>query len=238
VVLALAPWIRGRGEQPPWYRRVAAFLVRWWGRLFFAAVLVLVVLAALGVGSDDSPSYGSYGSDYGYSDSPSVSDVLSPSAVADVIKPWQAWLTLGVFALIAWCVHAQRHQFSRALAAELSPQRFPDAASDPAEQGENPRFQRLKQRIRVEQHAPLVMYHEARPFCGAGAAYDTWAELSYRYRDEDKGSRQVIDHRFRAADGTLYAIRSSGPANLDPDLVRSPLATAVSSFCPAEAECS
>jgi hypothetical protein len=67
---------------------------------------------------------------------------------------------------------------------------------------------------------------------------DTWAELSYCYRDEDKGSRQVIDHRFRAADGTLYAIRSSGPANLDPDLVRSPLATAVSSFCPAEAECS
>jgi len=67
---------------------------------------------------------------------------------------------------------------------------------------------------------------------------DTWAELSYRYRDADKGSRQVIDHRFRAADGTLYAIRSSGPANLDPALVRSPLATAVSSFCPAGAECS
>jgi hypothetical protein len=67
---------------------------------------------------------------------------------------------------------------------------------------------------------------------------DTWAELSYRYRDEDKGSRQVIDHRFRAADGTLYAIRSSGPADLDPDLVRKPLAAAVGSFCPAGAECS
>ncbi|MER6417390.1 hypothetical protein [Streptomyces sp. NPDC001137] len=178
VLLALAPWVRGRGEQPPLYRRVAAFLVRWWGRIFFATILVLSVVAAFGGGSDDtrSSSYGSYGSDYGYgySDSPSIGDAFSPGGIADVIKPWQAWLTLAVFALIAWCVHSQRHQFSRALAAELSPQRFPDAASDPAEQVENPRFQRLKQRIRVEQHAPLVMYHEARPFCGAGAAYDTW----------------------------------------------------------------
>ncbi|MHC3468278.1 hypothetical protein ACYF6T_06165 [Streptomyces sp. 7R007] len=66
---------------------------------------------------------------------------------------------------------------------------------------------------------------------------DTWAELSYRYDDADKGARQVIDHRFRAADGTLYAIRSSGPADLDPALVRTPLATAVRSFCPTGTEC-
>jgi hypothetical protein len=67
---------------------------------------------------------------------------------------------------------------------------------------------------------------------------DTWAELSYRYEDKDKGARQVIDHRFRAADGTLYAIRSSGPETLDPELVRVPLAMAVRSFCPAGADCS
>ncbi|GAA3815374.1 hypothetical protein GCM10022403_056190 [Streptomyces coacervatus] len=70
---------------------------------------------------------------------------------------------------------------------------------------------------------------------------DTWAELSYRYDSDeqgDKGARQVIDHRFRAADGTLYAIRSSGPGNLDPELVREPLAMAVRSFCPAGADCS
>ncbi|WP_405869898.1 hypothetical protein [Streptomyces sp. NBC_00005] len=66
---------------------------------------------------------------------------------------------------------------------------------------------------------------------------DTWAELSYRYNDEDKGARQVVDHRFRAADGTLYAIRSSGPAGLDAALVRGPLAMAVRSFCPAGAQC-
>ncbi|MCX5248460.1 hypothetical protein OG895_25150 [Streptomyces sp. NBC_00201] len=66
---------------------------------------------------------------------------------------------------------------------------------------------------------------------------DTWAELSYRYKDKDKGTRQVIDHRFQAADGTLYAIRSSGPADLDPTRVREPLATAVRSFCPTGARC-
>ena len=67
---------------------------------------------------------------------------------------------------------------------------------------------------------------------------DTWAELSYRYDDKDKGARQVIDHRFEAADGTLYAIRSSGPADLDPAQVRAPLRMAVRSFCPVGAQCS
>jgi len=197
VLLALAPWIRGRGEQPPLYRRIAAFFVRWWGRVFFALVLVLVVLAAFGGGSDDGTSYGSYGSygsDYGYSDSPSFTDVFSPSSIADVIRPWQAWLTLGVLALLGWCVYVQRNQFSRALAAELSPQRFPDAASDPAEQAENARFQRLKQRIRLEQHAPLIMYNEADPFCGAGAAYNTWV-LAVELRPDEPAKQRPISNR-------------------------------------------
>jgi hypothetical protein len=62
---------------------------------------------------------------------------------------------------------------------------------------------------------------------------DTWSEVSYRYDDEDKGARQVIDHRFRAADGTLYAIRASGPEDLAPALVSGPLTTALTSFCPS-----
>ncbi|NUO42721.1 MAG: hypothetical protein HOV82_11850 [Streptomyces sp.] len=65
----------------------------------------------------------------------------------------------------------------------------------------------------------------------------TWSELTYRYDDEDKGARQVIDHRFEAADGTLYAIRASGPEDLSPAQVREPLSMALSSFCPAGQEC-
>ncbi|MGX1545437.1 hypothetical protein [Streptomyces adustus] len=47
----------------------------------------------------------------------------------------------------------------------------------------------------------------------------------------------MIDHRFRAADGTLYAIRSSGPEDLAADLVRAPLTRAVAFFCPSGARC-
>ncbi|WP_037682019.1 hypothetical protein [Streptomyces griseus] len=69
------------------------------------------------------------------------------------------------------------------------------------------------------------------------ASGDTWAELTYRYDDPDVGPRRVVDHRFRAVDGTLYAIRSSGPETLNPAQVRDPLTTAVRSFCPTGGEC-
>jgi len=65
----------------------------------------------------------------------------------------------------------------------------------------------------------------------------SWAELTYRYDDQDKGGRRVIDRRFEAGDGSLYAIRSSGPASLDPAVVRAPLTAALGSFCPAGANC-
>lgn len=65
----------------------------------------------------------------------------------------------------------------------------------------------------------------------------TWTELAYRYDDSDLGARQVIDHRFEAADGTLYAIRATGPASLPPALVRDPLTRALASFCPSDTEC-
>ncbi|MFF4909799.1 hypothetical protein ACFY2T_33635 [Streptomyces sp. NPDC001260] len=66
----------------------------------------------------------------------------------------------------------------------------------------------------------------------------TWAELWYRYNDQDRGPRQVIDHRFQAADGKLYAMRSSGPAKLGHVWIRKPLDLALKSFCPTGAACS
>ncbi|WP_262056130.1 hypothetical protein [Streptomyces sp. STR69] len=65
----------------------------------------------------------------------------------------------------------------------------------------------------------------------------TWAELTYRYDDLDHGARRVIDHRFAAADGSLYAIHVSGPESVSSALVRDPLTEAVASFCPAGAKC-
>lgn len=66
---------------------------------------------------------------------------------------------------------------------------------------------------------------------------DTWSELSYRYDDEDKGPRQVIDHRFQASGDTYYAIRASGPEDLPLALVREPLGNALSSFCLRDEPC-
>ncbi len=217
LFLAIAPWIRGGAEHPPLYRLVPAFLFRWWGRITFAMLLAFTLVAAFG-GMDDDSSYGSsYGSTYGssydpyessgsYGDSsgsPSASDLLAPGfsgtggglETSGGIEPWQAWATLFLFALIALCTAVQRGQFARALAAELSPQRFPDAVGDPAEQGEGQRFQRLKDRIRLEQRAPLIMYHEAWPFCGAGAAYETWV-LAVELRPDGMKKQQPLSNRI------------------------------------------
>ncbi|MDL5203363.1 hypothetical protein [Streptomyces sp. ALI-76-A] len=207
LLLALAGWIRGGAADPPLHRRLPAFLLRWWGRITFALFLVATLLAAFG-GSDDGSDGGSYGGDglsyysdsdpYGYSgDSSDWTDLLipDPSRVGDLFDPWQAWLALGLFALIALCVAAQRAQLAQVMATELSPARFPDAAGDPAEHAEERgRFQRLKERIRVEQHAPLVMYHEARPFCGAGEAYETWV-LAVELRPDGTRKQQPLGNR-------------------------------------------
>jgi hypothetical protein len=208
LMLAAASWVRGKGANPPLYRRVPAFLMRWWGRLVFATFLIVALVVAFGGGDDDSSSYGGSGSfgdsyDYGnaygssYGDSSDLSDLLFPDVdgVSGLVGPLQAWLVIVVFVLIAVCVAAQRGQFARAVGAELSPQRFPDAAGDPAERAEGQRFQRLKQRIRIEQHAPLVMYHEKRPFCGAGTAYETWVLAVELRPDETKKEQLPLNNR-------------------------------------------
>ncbi|MGC9438803.1 hypothetical protein [Streptomyces sp. WG5] len=198
VLLALAPWIRGRAERPPLYRRLAAFLARWWGRLQFAFFMWVMVAVAFGGGSDDDSSYGSpddfYGS--GSADWQEITDValLSVGDGAGLIEVWQAWFGIAVLVLIGLCVAAQRNQFARALAAELSPERFPDAAGDPAEKAEGERFRRLMGRIRLEQHAPLIMYDEKHPFCGAGAAYDTWV-LAVELRPDGERRQQPLSNR-------------------------------------------
>ncbi|MFE2049883.1 hypothetical protein [Streptomyces sp. NPDC059459] len=196
VLLALAPWLRGRAEQPPLYRRLAAFVARWWGRLQFAYFLFVLVAFAFGGGEDDSSygssSYGPY--DSGGGDWQEATDLLTPSVGGDLIEVWQAWFGIAVLVLIGLCVAAQRNQFARALAAELSPGRFPDAAGDPAEKGDGARFQRMMRRIRLEQHAPLVMYNEKHPFCGAGAAYDTWV-LAVELKPDDEKTQQPLSNR-------------------------------------------
>jgi hypothetical protein len=61
-----------------------------------------------------------------------------------------------------------------------------------------------------------------------------WTEFSYRYDSRQWGVTQTVDHRFRAADGTPYAVVASSPAGTD---LTEQLATAVNSFCPTGFDC-
>lgn len=168
LLLAVASWIRGTREHPPWYRRFPAWWLRWWGRFFLIYTAFTTARAAFG-SVDEQGLYDL------------LRFFLPDDLVAALfengidIKPINAWAALIVLLVVAVCLGVQRGQFARALAHELHPTRFGDMAGDPAELAEGRRFQRLRQRIRIEQHSPLVMYHAAHPFCGAGRAHDTWS---------------------------------------------------------------
>ncbi|MFP3992389.1 hypothetical protein U9R90_33970 [Streptomyces sp. E11-3] len=167
LLLALADLVRGHGKKPSLYRTAPAGYLRWTGRALLLVVLWLAVAVAFGAGNAE---------DGGQTGGTSTGDVAAtlPGALGEQPKVFDGWVAIFVLVLTAVCVGAQRGQFARALAGELHPTRFPDIASDPAEAAPGHRFQRLRQRIRTEQHAPLVMYHAGNPFCGAGSPYDSW----------------------------------------------------------------
>ncbi|GAA0915804.1 hypothetical protein [Streptomyces thermoalcalitolerans] len=120
---------------------------------------------------------------------------LKAAFTGDPIRAWQAWTVLVTLALVGVCERARRDQLARALTGSLSREAFPNAAADPAERGGGERFQRLKDRIRLEQHSPLIMYHEARPFCGAGTARDTWVLAVELKPDALKKEQRPLSNR-------------------------------------------
>ncbi|KOG41852.1 hypothetical protein [Streptomyces decoyicus] len=185
ILMALGRVVR-RAPIPQVAARFLSFVLRWYGRLtlaFFVLSLLLVAVFGAGIGilgvgwpfsslfSDDA-SGSFYGSGAGYS---SYGSGLGTSygAVSGVLSA--VWVALLLPLAVAVLVGLQRGQFARVLARELSRERFPDVMSDPAERSEGYRFRRLRDRVRIEQHGPLVMYRAADPFCGAGYPYKTWS---------------------------------------------------------------
>ncbi|MGW0731087.1 hypothetical protein [Streptomyces sp. NPDC002851] len=185
VILAGAARLRGEAARPPVYRTFPALVLRWWARIWLALMLIDVVGIAFGSG----PALGT--------DPGALAQDLAPDAITELLaagasagaQPFHAWVCLVITILIAACLTGQRGQFARALTGELHPQHFPDLDADPAERYDSARFQRLRQRIRDEQHAPLVLYHAGRPFCGAGHAYDAWT-LAVELRPDDAAETQ------------------------------------------------
>lgn len=68
-------------------------------------------------------------------------------------------------------------------------------------------------------------------------AGEGWSEIVYRFDGAELGPRQVVDHRFRAADGMVYGILSSAPEELPRAQVTEPVTVALSSFCPRGTTC-
>ncbi|MFH8406720.1 hypothetical protein ACH4FX_18280 [Streptomyces sp. NPDC018019] len=235
VLLSLAPYVRGRAAPAPWYRRFAAWVLRWYGRL--SAVAVGVLLLATAFGGDDSG--GSAGTPYAFSGSSSagLSDGMAPLLPSELFgqsmsaaRPLHAWLALALPFVLAWAVGARHGQVARALTTELSRARFPDVAADPAERAEGGRFQRLRHRIRTEQHGPLVMYRAADPFCGAGTPYETWSlSVELRPRKDAAPAAKTATRPLakdapktlaKAAPGTdAQPDAAPGPAPLDNDTI-------------------
>lgn len=171
LVLGLARWVRGRSAAAPLYRTVPAFVLRWYGRITFVQSAFLLLVLAFG---DDEAGWELLGD---ASEAGEFAGFALGVAAEGMfgIGPLEVWITVAVPLLVAWAVATQHGQFARALTQELSKERFPDLRSDPAEQAEGVRSRRLRDRIRVEQHARLVMYGSDDPFCGAGAPYEPWS---------------------------------------------------------------
>ncbi|MCX5392694.1 hypothetical protein [Streptomyces sp. NBC_00094] len=171
LVLGLARWVRGRSASAPAYRTVPAFLLRWYGRIVFVQSALLLLFLAFG---DDESGWEFLGE---VSEAGEFLGLATSFAAESLwgIGPLEVWITIAVPLLVAWAVATQRGQFARALTEELSRERFPDLRSDPAEQTESARSRRLRDRIRIEQHARLVMYGADDPFCGAGTPYEPWS---------------------------------------------------------------
>ncbi|MCC9687839.1 hypothetical protein [Streptomyces sp. MNU103] len=178
VLLAVAPLVPDAAEP----------LVRWSGRVLTAFLLYILGVAAFG-GADGGSGYESAYASGGDNPLSGISDGIAGSA-----EPWQAWFGIGALVVIGLCVAGRRDQFARVLAEELSRERFPDAAGDRAEGSGGQRLRRLIQRIRLEQHTPLVMYHEAHPFCGAGTRRDTWV-LAVELRPDEDAVQQPLSNR-------------------------------------------
>ncbi|MCB5911765.1 hypothetical protein [Streptomyces pinistramenti] len=200
VLMALARFVR-RAPVPQWLSRPIAFLLRWYGRISLTLTLLMFLVEAFGGtfqllpwqgGLSDLFGYGDgYGS-YGWSDGfGGPGDGAAAAGYGSGFAP--VWIALLLPVAVAVIVGLQRGQFARVLAAELSRANFPDMLGDPAERFAGARFQRLRQRVRAEQHGPLVMYRPAEPFRGAGTAFRTWS-LSVELRPRKDRKAEPLDN--------------------------------------------
>ncbi|MFI6137004.1 hypothetical protein ACIBCC_02355 [Streptomyces griseus] len=217
-LLAAAHWIRGTGRNPSVLRRVAAFLLRWYGRgLLVLGVSLIFAGAVTGLFGDDDPDESPDPYDptapYPSDTDPFGADSYSSSGpdILDVVTVF-AWVAVLAIVALVVMVGLRRGRFARVMTEELSRQHFSDLAADPAEHTTDARFRRLQQRIRLEQHAPLIMYGEQDPFCGAGTPYRPW-NLAVELRPSEDGPAEPLGNGqiLRRIVPLLEALRVPSP---------------------------
>ncbi|AWZ04832.1 MULTISPECIES: hypothetical protein [unclassified Streptomyces] len=171
LLLSLADWLRARNVPVLRVLSVVLRIYVWW--------VLATVLAVLGFGGFALPGLlDDLGGSALTPFSPGGGGVTGAAAL------W--WLPV-VFAAVVTVVGFQRGHVLRTIATDLAEGRYADHAGDPAESFDGARFQRIRQRIRAEQHAPMIMYDVNDPFCGAGDPYRPW-QLSVELRPrEDLG---------------------------------------------------
>ncbi|MEU3709260.1 hypothetical protein [Streptomyces catenulae] len=200
LLLGLSRLVR-RLPLPYWLAAGAAFMFRWYGRLCGAVIVVFVVAGVFGATASlvewvlpwsSGSSYSTFGYEgaetSGWTDSGAFDDGSSSGSGVFAL-----WVTLALPFAVTALVALQRRRTARVLQEELSRTRFPDLHRDPAEAHTGERFQRLRERIRTEQHGQLVMYRPGDPFRGAGEAYGTWS-LSVELRPRKDAEVRPLDN--------------------------------------------
>ncbi|MFI6285136.1 hypothetical protein ACIBCM_10310 [Streptomyces sp. NPDC051018] len=209
LLLSLFSWAHVRLRGAPVIIRAIAFGLRWYLRLTLGTMLLYMLAAGFaGLFDDDEEQAAAdpYAEEWDYpaetatSGEDGIAGFLQPlSASGGSAESGRALLAVFLFFLVTSLVALRRGQFARLMAGPLSRAHFPDAASDPAEVTLGHRARRLVALVRREQHSPLVMYHAANPFRGAGDAFRTWTlavELRPRrdHRPESVDNRTILEH--------------------------------------------
>ncbi|RSS75513.1 hypothetical protein [Streptomyces sp. WAC06614] len=188
LLLSLARWLRARDLGLLRFLGVVVRVYAWW-------MIAVVVIALIGLGLALG---GAFGDLVGVgalfltdsltgSSSSSSGPFGGPGGSSSGSGGLALWMVPLTFVGLVVLVALQRSQVARVITGELSRHRYADHAGDPAEATPGPRFERIRRRIRAEQHSPLVMYDVNDPLCGAGEPYYPW-HLSVELRPrEDLG---------------------------------------------------
>ncbi|MGR3936361.1 hypothetical protein [Streptomyces sp. BRA346] len=188
-LLLLATWARGGASGPfradypgsdgiaPARRRLAAVL-----RVFGVLLLIAYVSSALELVLTDDP------------EPSALEESTSLSGLTAGAGAGAAWAALLIPTAMAAAVALHREHVARVLSADLDPRTFAAPAEDPAERSGSARFRRVRELIRREQHAPVILYHDQHPFLGAGTAHATWT-LAVELRPREGRTTVPLDNR-------------------------------------------